>query len=108
MDITPIIMLICFSAVCMVLSIALSIYHRFKYGSFAATSSVVISVLVFITTISIVLEQTSKKEAAAKNLEITDPCVAWGPTQVRWILVGKLMTPMSFKPCVKRQHEVTK
>jgi hypothetical protein len=37
-----------------------------------------------------------------------NPCVAWGPPRTTWMMVGKVMTPITTTPCVQHQNEVEK
>lgn len=37
-----------------------------------------------------------------------NPCVAWGPPRTTWMMVGKIMTPITTTPCIQRQNETEK
>lgn len=34
-----------------------------------------------------------------------NPCVAWGSPRTTWMMVGKIMTPVTTTPCIQHQNE---
>lgn len=34
-----------------------------------------------------------------------NPCIAWGPPITTYMMVGKIMTPVTQTPCIQRQNE---
>lgn len=38
--------------------------------------------------------------------EDANPCVAWGPPETTYVMVGKIITPITNTPCIKRQNNV--
>lgn len=37
-----------------------------------------------------------------------NPCVAWGPPVTTYVMVGKVLTPITTTPCTQRQNETEK